>query len=81
MSICASPDFMLCSRGLMVGLELKDDGEEPTKLQHYKGSEIMRCGGIYLVARPSNWESIKLALIKLDRGGTNEIRKTKSKAY
>src|ERR1700745_786723 len=68
LAIVGDPDFILCCRGLFVGLELKDKGEKPTKLQAHKGSEVHRCDGIYLVASPDNWPEVRLKLQSLDGG-------------
>jgi hypothetical protein len=59
-------DYILCVNGLFVALELKSGDFEPRALQQYKGDEIQRTGGLYMVARPSNWESIKKQLTELD---------------
>lgn len=68
MSFVGDPDFLLCCRGLFVALELKSGDEEPRPLQRHKLAEVERTGGKSLVARPKNWESIKLLLRHLDGG-------------
>lgn len=60
------PDYVLSIGGLFVALELKSGDNEPRALQQYKGDEIIRTGGLYLVARPSNWQQTKLILTQLD---------------
>lgn len=69
MSICGTPDLLICVRGVFVALELKkDDKEKPTKLQQYNLDEIERCGGIAMVASPQNWNYIYYVLRKLNEG-------------
>jgi outer membrane PBP1 activator LpoA protein len=65
-AISGDPDFLLCMNGLFVALELKSGDYGSNTLQTYKGDEIQRCGGVYLVARPSNWNKIKQQLTALD---------------
>jgi len=62
------PDFLLCSRGRFIGLELKTDTGKVDPLQEYELKQIEKCGGVAIVARPNNWASIKALLKKLDEG-------------
>jgi hypothetical protein len=68
MSLRGYPDFILCCYGRFVGLELKSQEGEPSLLQEQFGKEIREAFGIYLVAYPDNWLSIKESLVILDRG-------------
>ena len=65
-SINGDPDKMLCIHGRFVGLELKDVGEKPRKLQAFKLDQIKRTGGVALVADRENWQYIKFILSEMD---------------
>lgn len=67
-TIRGDADYILCSQGFFVWLELKDDGEEPQPLQTYKASCVKQTGGIALIATPSNWDQVAGFLTLLDRG-------------
>lgn len=41
-------DLILCVSGLMVGLEIKDKGERPTKEQYAWGAALEAAGGIWI---------------------------------
>lgn len=60
-----TPDLLLCINGRFIGLELKRDGEKPTKLQFHRLKEIEQSGGLGLWTRPDTWEDTKLILLKL----------------
>lgn len=45
------PDLLCCYRGLFVGIELKQVGEEPSKAQEHQMRKIRASGGIAFVAR------------------------------
>jgi len=77
LSIKDDPDFLLCTRGKFIALELKIDGEKPRPLQQYKLDEVLKAKGITIVAKPSNWEEVKILLKQLD-GGTDDQTKKKS---
>lgn len=68
LAIRGIPDFLLCSAGIFVGLELKSEHGSLSSLQSYNLAEIERCGGVAIVAFPQNWAEVKLQLQKLDRG-------------
>lgn len=68
LSILGDADFILCSSGFFVWLELKKDGEELRRLQEYKASWVKQTGGIALVARPDNWDMVRAFLKLLDGG-------------
>jgi hypothetical protein len=67
-AINGDPDFVGVSCGLFIGLELKAPGEKPEPLQEWKGSEIRRAGGLYIVASHDNWGEVKSLLKLIDRG-------------
>lgn len=67
-AISGDPDYILCTRGKFIALELKDRGEKPRPLQRHILDEVTNAGGVALVADPDNWEEIKMTLLKLDRG-------------
>lgn len=65
-SINGDPDKMLCLNGRFVGLELKDVGEKPRKLQVFKLDQIDRTNGVALVADRDNWNETKEILSYMD---------------
>ena len=79
-SISGSPDFMLCVNGHFVALELKASDQKPRPLQEKRLSDVVRAGGLALVADPNNWELIKKQLSDLDttkeidNGSENSLR-------
>lgn len=44
------PDLLCCLRGVFVGIELKQEGEKPSKAQEYQMAKINKAGGIAFVA-------------------------------
>lgn len=68
LSISGTPDFLLCSHGRFVALELKDTGQVPTRLQQSELDAVTRAGGIAIVATPENWSEVKQQLLELDKG-------------
>lgn len=69
-AISGDPDFVLVTCGLFVGLELKGDRGVLAPLQEWKGTQIRRAGGLFIVCSPSNFEEVKNLLRELDEGGT-----------
>jgi len=67
-AIRGSPDFLVCCGGIFVGLELKAENGSLDLLQKYNLEKIEKCGGVAIVASPTNWEEVKALLIKLDQG-------------
>lgn len=67
-SIRGDADYILCSKGRFVWLELKADGEKPRPLQEYKADWVVKCDGVAMVAFPANWAGMKKILAKLDQG-------------
>lgn len=72
-SIKGDPDFMLCSSGRFVWLELKDTDEKLRKLQAYKADWVEKTGGIALRASPDNWDDIQYILKRLDGGKYDSV--------
>lgn len=68
-AINGDPDYILVCCGLFIGLELKKSKGKPEPLQAWKGSEIRRCGGLYIVTDPLNWPQVKELLSQIDRNG------------
>ncbi len=67
LAIVGSPDYLLCCNGDFIALELKIDFKKPRRLQAYKLEQVTRCGGLSLVATPSNWNDIKQIILNRDR--------------
>ena len=49
------PDILMCLAGRFVAIELKREGEKPTKLQEYVLQEIQKAGGLAFCATPERW--------------------------
>lgn len=49
------PDILLCLKGDFIAIELKVDGERPTKLQDVVLSRIREAGGLAFSTTPSQW--------------------------
>lgn len=45
------PDLILCVDGRFVGVEVKTDTGRLSPLQHLRGEEIKKSGGLFLVVR------------------------------
>ena len=58
------PDFIVCFKGLFIGIELKDLGKKARKLQHYTISRILQGGGIAVCT--DTIEDIKRLFNELD---------------
>jgi hypothetical protein len=67
-AIHGDADFIGVSSGLFLALELKALKGRLAPLQAWKGSEIRRCGGLYIVCSENNWDDTKSLLTKLDKG-------------
>jgi hypothetical protein len=67
-AIRGDPDYILCIRGLFVGLELKKRGGKLSKLQAYKLNKIKETGGRSFVADPDNWPEVSRELLALAGG-------------
>ena len=50
-----TPDRLICINGFFVGLEVKTDKGEPSKIQLLKLAKIKRAGGLAYIVTPSNW--------------------------
>ena len=72
MSICGTPDLLLCCQGAFVALELKSEEGEASALQKYNLEEVKRCKGVSIVAAPQNWEAVKKMLTRLDNGESHD---------
>lgn len=66
-------DYILCVRGVFVGLELKNIGEERRALQAYKAQWVIRTGGVAICADPDNWRKVKGVLRRMDEGASDDI--------
>lgn len=67
-AIVGDPDYMLCSNGLFIALELKGGEEdEPRPKQLEKLEWIRKNGGVTLVCCPENFDSVKGILLEFDR--------------
>jgi len=54
-------DLILCVKGKYVSIELKIDGERPTKLQQYNIDKIRAAGGVAFFTTPFGWpEHLKI---------------------
>lgn len=68
-TIRGDADYILCSHGFFVWLELKKNTKSKlAPLQKFKANQVLKCFGYAFRADPDNWETVKCFLIKLDRG-------------
>jgi hypothetical protein len=68
------PDFLLCSRGYFIALELKKDAKsKPDKLQEWWLNRIEDAGGVSIVVCPENWSQIYEALQIYATGQTKTL--------
>lgn len=58
------PDILTCIRGTFVGIEVKQPGEKPTKIQKYQMDQINKSGGVAFAA--TSLEQVRMEL--RDRG-------------
>lgn len=56
------PDLVICLRGLFFAIELKVDGEKPTKLQQHVLGEIRNAQGFAFCTTPAQWAEHLTAL-------------------
>jgi hypothetical protein len=59
------PDFLVCYRGLFIGLETKANGGEPTKLQQKNLLDIVLAGGHSLLVNEKNVDNLRNLLENL----------------
>lgn len=64
-AISGTPDFLVCTQGRFIALELKVDDGKLSPLQEYNLACIKNCGGISMVAMPSTWDVTFQNLIEL----------------
>ena len=66
LAILGDADFILCSAGHFIWLELKRDGDEPRPLQKYKAFWVEQCHGTVIIACPSNWAKVQKQILRID---------------
>jgi hypothetical protein len=49
------PDLIICLKGRSIKMELKVEGEQPTKLQRLKLEQHHIAGGLSMHVMPSTW--------------------------
>lgn len=54
------PDILACIKGRFVGIEVKQPGEKPTKIQQYQMDQINKSGGVAFVA--TNLRDVRVEL-------------------
>lgn len=59
-----TPDLFLCHRGRFLGLEVKQPGEKPRRIQQHRLEQIRRAGGIGECVR--SVEDVEDLLCKID---------------
>lgn len=63
-----TPDFLLCVRGLFVGVECKATGQTPRNLQFRRANDIERAGGVFL------WGDTQVLLPALEKIYTEQTK-------
>lgn len=71
------PDILACVGGYFVGIEVKAQNGEPSKLQLYTIEKIREAGGFAFVVYPSGFEELKAILRDLKRGYFSDINEMK----
>lgn len=56
-------DLLICWQGQFIAIELKRDGEKPTKLQSFFLDTIIAAGGIAFYTTPNMW-AVHLSTLK-----------------
>jgi hypothetical protein len=53
------PDFLVCHRGLFIGIEAKAGSGKPTALQEHNLNKIMEAGGEALIVNEKNIDTLE----------------------
>ncbi|MFR9293585.1 MAG: VRR-NUC domain-containing protein [Turicibacter sanguinis] len=61
------PDLLVCCNGHFLGIELKSPTGTPSELQKYNIQEIRKAGGKGIILYPSEFETFKSMIIKLNQ--------------
>lgn len=65
-SVCGTPDLLICHKGMFIAIELKStENDDPTPLQERNLNLIAEAGGLSYVAHPGNWVAVLASLQKL----------------
>lgn len=59
------PDLLACINGKFVGLEVKKENGKPSEIQLWNIEQIKKSGGIAMVVKPSDYESVEKLIKKL----------------
>jgi hypothetical protein len=70
-----TPDLICCIHGLFVGIEIKTPGRKPTKLQEHEFNEIIKAGGIAVVARTPE-DAVHLCRLKIRNYEIDQITRS-----
>jgi len=54
-----TPDFLVCHRGLFIGIEAKAGRGKPTALQEHNLNRIMQAGGEALIVNEKNIDQLE----------------------
>jgi len=57
-----TPDFLVCHRGLFIGIEAKAGRGKPTALQEHNLNRIMQAGGEALIVNEKNIDQLEEVL-------------------
>lgn len=72
------PDYFFIINGMGGAMEVKIDGEKPTKLQKYKLGQVERAKGLALTATPATWDDVSKVLTILAHEPSSKERKSKN---
>lgn len=65
------PDLLVCCNGYFLGIELKNETGNPSKLQLWNIEKIRAAGGIALVLYPNQFEEFQHFITLLQSGNPN----------
>lgn len=61
------PDLLICCNGYFLGVELKAENGEPSKLQLWNIEEIKKAGGLSMVLYPKDFERFQKLIVLLQK--------------
>lgn len=69
-----APDFIVCLKGMFIGIECKAGNNKVTALQQHNLNSIKNAGGAGLVINDENVGELQSILVNLVQGESNETQ-------
>lgn len=63
------PDFLVCHKGMFIGIEAKAGANKPTQLQLKNLENIERAGGVGIVINETNINELEVILNEVSHNG------------